>query len=123
MLQTGAIVRGWLPGADLRNSHDGLKLLIKKELSINVDKDLKLGECVMCINTNWSAFKILFRDNILLHYKHPEGHRLNARAILSVPRFMKGTQINYEKALRHEIIKLRYPHKDPKEIEAELSQS
>lgn len=119
-LESGAKIVHWVPEADLRNSHDGLAQLAKKSLKVNVN-ELKVGECVMFINASWTAFKVYCANNIILHYKHPEGHRLNARAVTTVPMFMRGREINYTKALRHEVLRTRYPNRSLSVLEAELN--
>ena len=124
--RTGARVVHWLPETDLRNSHDGLTDLAKKKLGVRVD-ELKIGECIMFINSSWTAFKILMpvaKDRgggaIVLHYKHPAGHKLNPKAVLNVPRFMRGTEINYTHALQEQVCHARFPNRPVAEVLAEV---
>lgn len=92
----------WMPNTDMRNSHVGLAEIAKKELGVKVE-DLKVGECVLFVNTSFNAFKIYCPNDFVLHYRHPKGHRLNARAVINVPHFMRGSHVNYDKALRAEV--------------------
>lgn len=94
----------WLPDTDLRNGHAGLAELAKKKLKVDVD-DLKVGEFVMFMNSHFTAFKIYCSHRVLLHYKEKDGARLNAKAILSLPHFISGQHINYDKALAAVITK------------------
>jgi hypothetical protein len=88
----------YIPDADMRNCHQGLALLAKKHLKINVT-DLKPGEFVLFVNSSWTAIKIFGSDHCYMHYKRPDGARLNAKAVLSLPHFVRGQNINYDKAL------------------------
>lgn len=98
-VQHGAKIIHWMPNTDLRNNHHGLADLAKKQLKVDVG-DLKVGECVMFVNAAFTAFKIYCPNNFVLHYKHPEGHKLNARAVLQVPHFMRGSEVGYKDSLR-----------------------
>lgn len=116
----GAKIVRFIPHADLRCSHDGLAKLAKDELKVKVD-DLKVGECVMFVNSAWTAFKIYCANNVILHYKDPRGHKLNVQAVYSgVPTFMKGREINYSKALTYEVLKARFPNRNTASLLAEL---
>ncbi len=97
----GKIVN-WVPDTDLRNGHQGLADIAHKKLKIDVDT-LPPGEFVMFVNSSWTAFKIYAANHMILHHKQPEGHRLNPKATMLIPHFLRGQRINYDKALTHVI--------------------
>lgn len=99
MLDVGRVLH-WLPDVDMRNGHEGLAQIIKKELKVNVE-DLKRGEFVLCINTSWTQFKMYGAHNLILHYRRPEGGRLNHKALLRLPAqgFGRGVEFAYKQAL------------------------
>lgn len=90
---------GWIPGADLRNRHDGLALIAKKELKIDVEA-LKPGEMIMFVNTSMNQLVLYCANNILIHYKRPGGALLNPRTYAIIPQFIRDQQVDYDGALR-----------------------
>lgn len=92
----------WVPDVHMYNGHEGLAAIARKELRIKVD-ELKPGEFVLFMNKSFTAFKVYAANNMILHHKSPTGSRLNAKAVLQLPHFIKGQHINYDKALAHVI--------------------
>jgi hypothetical protein len=92
----------------LQNGHEGLEAIAKKSNKVNV-RELKVGEFALFINRAFTAVKVFGANNVLLHYKHPQRHILNYKALRLLPVFMEGQDIGYTKALR-QIIKEEYPH-------------
>lgn len=88
----------WVPDVYMGNAHEGLAAIAKKELKVNVS-ELKPGEFILFMNTRWTGFKVYCANHILLHYRSPDHRRLNAKAVLALPHFIKGQHINYDKAL------------------------
>ena len=88
--------------SDLRNSHEGLAELARQDRKIDVDK-MQAGECLMFINTTWTAYKLLTRHpsgegHFVVHYRHPKRHRLNISAVREIG--LLGGKISYAKALK-----------------------
>lgn len=95
-------IHGLLYDIDMWNGHDGLAKLIKQKLKMNVD-ELEPGQFVLCINKSWTALKAYGANHIILHHKVPDGKRLNPKAVMRLPRFIRGQQINYDKALTEQV--------------------
>lgn len=88
----------YFPNTDLRNAHDGLRLIASKE-KIDVD-GLKVGEFVIFVNSKQTVLKMYTLGGIIAHLKMPQGHRINPKTIAEIPRFFSGSRINYDAALR-----------------------
>jgi hypothetical protein len=97
------VVREFIVGVDLRNGHDGLKEVIKKQRRVDVAK-LKPGEFVMCINNSTDAYKLFAANNYVCHYKHPRGI-LNVNALKNLHLFFEGNNFSYDNSLKAEISK------------------
>jgi hypothetical protein len=89
-------------------AHSGLYELAKKKLKIDIDT-LKYGEFVLFINKPFNACKLMTSNNVIVYYRHPQNHRLDAKALKLIPDFFDGKSLNYPKALKR-ILKAEYPH-------------
>jgi len=96
------------PNVCMSNGHDGLAIVAKKENKVNVRK-LRVGEFALFINRGFTACKLVAANNIVLHYKHPKGHRLEYAALTLIPHFYNGQNIEYTKALDM-VIRKNYPY-------------
>ncbi len=101
----------FVPNADLRCSHQGLSDIAKEELGVSTS-DLKIGEFVIFVNGSWTQLKAYCSNNIVLHYKKADGSRLNAKAVMQLPRFIRGQDIGYKEALT-EVIEAEYSARYP----------
>jgi len=88
--------------ADMRNSHDGLAKLAKS-LNIDVNK-LQPGNFVAFINSKKNHLKLYASGNIIAHLKLPNG-KLNLNLLSKLPTYFNGTEIEYTKALREQMLK------------------
>ena len=82
--------------ADLRCSHDGLRLIAKK---LHVSTDLKVGEYIVFINAKKSMLKIFAAGNTIAHFKCPDNRRMNLNVIAMIPTFFNGRELEYDKAI------------------------
>lgn len=89
--------------ADLRCSHDGLRLLAKS-LKINLDA-LVVGEFVVFINTNKNMLKIFAAGNTIAHFKNEKSRMINMKILSMIPRFFNGKELKYDEALAEVIRK------------------
>lgn len=91
------VVRCFL-NADMRNGHEGLRLVAAKE-KIDVDK-LAPGEFVVFVNAAKDRLKIYTHSRVLA-YQHQKGVRINLKTIAEIPRAFAATgRIDYDKALK-----------------------
>ena len=97
MITDGKVLH-WVPDTYMNNAHEGLAAIAKKELKVNVS-DLRPGEFVLFMNARFTAFKVYGAGNMILHYRDPNNRRLNAKAVLQLPHFIRGQHINYDKSL------------------------
>lgn len=81
----------------LGNGHDGLAKLASKE-KIDV-KNLNVGEYVVFINRDKSAFKLYATSFTVAHLRLPKG-KIDLNTIAKIPTFFNGHEINYNKALK-----------------------
>jgi len=88
----------WIPDVHMANCHDGLAEIAKKKLKINV-ADLRPGEFVIFTNASFTAIKAYGAGETILHHRSPDRQRLNPKAAMLLPHFIKGQDINYDKAL------------------------
>ena len=96
------------PNVSMSNGHDGLRGVAKKVGKLDVD-DLKLGQFALFVNRPFTACKLFAANNVLVHYKHPQNHCLDYKALKLLPEFFDGQDIGYTKALR-QVLKNGYPH-------------
>lgn len=89
----------WVSDVHMANCHEGLRQIAKDELKIDV-LDLRPGQYVMFTNADFTAVKVFGAGNTFLHHRSRErGHRLNPKATMLLPEFIKGHKLNYDKAL------------------------
>jgi hypothetical protein len=87
----------FFPNADLRCSHDGLRLIAKEN---GIDPwELAPGEFLVFMNTNKNMMKIYAPGNVLAHVKSPDNRRIDLDIVRYIPRFFNGTEFKFEKAL------------------------
>ncbi len=96
--QRSARVLHWIPGVDLRAKHDGLAALAKEELKVDVGT-LRPGEFVMFINVSWTQVALYGANNWLAYHRSRDGGRLNPKALMQLPRFIRGNDVGYSQAL------------------------
>ena len=97
----------WIFDVDMRNNHVGLADLIQKKLKLKIE-ELPPSQIVMCTNSAWTAVKLVRGGgNVVLHYKAPDGARLNPKAVMRVPLHATGHDIGYKKALT-DVIDVEY---------------
>jgi hypothetical protein len=101
------------PNVSMSNGHNGLKEIAKKINKVDVTK-LHVGQFALFINKSFTACKFFAANNVVLHYKHPNNHLLDYKALKLLPDFYSGQDIGYIKALTH-TIKTSYPHLFEKE--------
>lgn len=88
----------FFPQSDLRCSHDGLRVLAKKN---GVDPwKLAPGEFLVFANNLQNKLKIYAPGNVLVYLKSPDNHRIDLDIIRLIPRFFNGTEFNYPAALQ-----------------------
>lgn len=82
--------------ADMRNGHDGLRLLARTH---KIDMDiLNSNEFVCFVNRRQTQLKLFAPDNVIAHYKSDK--RIDVRTIRLIPRFFNGRELIYDEALR-----------------------
>jgi len=82
---------------DMRNQHDGLGKLAKKEgVDTRVIAD---DEHIVFINTKMNRLKMLSRGGVLSYWKSYDGTKVNMEAIQYIPDAFQAGKINYSKAL------------------------
>ena len=96
------------PNICMSNGHEGLAAVAQKTNKVNVT-NLKVGEFCLFVNRAFTACKLFGSNNVLLHYKHPQNHCLDYKALRLLPEFYDGQNIGYSKALR-QVLKKGYPH-------------
>lgn len=78
----------------MSNGHSGLKNIVKAD-------NIADGECVVFVNKNRLAMKMLTPDNVLLHYKSPSRNRpIVLDTIKYLPSCVNGQSLNYNRALK-----------------------
>lgn len=96
------------PNVSMSNGHDGLKEVAKKTNKVDVTA-LKVGNFALFINKAFTACKLYAANHVVLHYRHPNNHLLDYKALRLLPEFYDGQDIGYTKALK-QVIKSNYPH-------------
>lgn len=93
-----ASILNYFPDSDLRSGHPGLaKLSRKAKVPL---EDLKSGQFNLFINRKQTALKMISSGGVLVHYKSPEGHRINIDTLALLPKYFNGTALNYNAALK-----------------------
>lgn len=87
----------FFPEVDMRNGHDGLRKLARKE-GVNVDA-LGAGEYVIFLNRSKRMVKMFASGNIIAFLKMADNKKLDPRTIALIPRYFNGSKINYDAAL------------------------
>lgn len=105
---SGGILQCFLD-SDLRNGHDGLSSLAKKN-GIQTS-DLNPGEFVVFINTAKTKVKVYAARNTIVYLRMAKGERVNLNIIREIPRVFKGGMINYDSALGAAVIKQMATHR------------
>lgn len=100
------IVR-FFPEVDMRNGHDGLRALARKE-GVNVDS-LGAGEYALFLNRSQRMVKMFASGNVIAFLKHSK--KLDPRTIALIPRYFNGAKINYNAALEA-VLKKEFSRKD-----------
>lgn len=89
------IVR-YFPDADMRNGHDGLFKLAKKN---GVDiRTIGNEEFVVFVNRRKNHVKMAAPGNVIAHYKSYEG-KIDPRVIQHLPNAFNGGKIDYDRAM------------------------
>ncbi len=91
----------FFPGADLRCSHDGLKLLAKKK---KVDlSNMKMGDCVIFMNNAGTKLKMFASGTKCLMFVSNDGRKIAPETIQFLPQYVQGGELNYRGALKEAI--------------------
>lgn len=87
--------------ADLRNGHEGLEILAKKE-KIKIST-LMPGEYVIFINSSKDKIKLYAAHNVIAYLKLPRG-KIDLRTISLIPQaFNASGRIDYDELLKEVI--------------------
>lgn len=95
----------YFPDTDLRNGHDGLTGLAKKN-GINVNR-LDVGEFVVFVNKSKTSIKMFAPPNVIAYYKSTNG-KINPAVIQHLPNCFDGGSIDYDKAIL-KVVKKEFP--------------
>lgn len=99
----------FFPETDLRNGHEGLGQIAKKQ-NVKVST-LGKGEYVLFTNKRLTGCKLFAPGNIVAYLKMPDNTRIDPRTIALIPRFFDGSKINYDAALT-EVLKKEFKIQD-----------
>jgi hypothetical protein len=95
-MSKGAIIQCFLD-ADMRNGHEGLAELAKKE-NINV-QTLQRGQFVVFINSAKDRVKIYAASNVIAYMRSVRGQKIDLRVIREIPRAFNGGGISYDETI------------------------
>jgi hypothetical protein len=117
---------------DFRLGIDGIREFFKKK-RIYIDNgkrkleldNLEPGEFIALVNRDQTGVKLVGRSNIVVYQKTPKGQKLHPGAIVLIPRYFNGKEIDLtraqEQAIREDFAKyLSRQSKKVKEIDPEL---
>ncbi len=91
------------PDTDMRNSHTGLLKIARRH-----KKDpakLKPGEFLLFTNSSNTVFKLFAGANVVVHYKSPDGRKIDPATFRLFPRHFNGQTLDYRGALKERIEK------------------
>jgi hypothetical protein len=81
----------------MRNGHDGLAELAKKE---NIDvKKISRGEFVVFVNSAKDRVKVYAASNVIAYMKSSKGQKIDLRVIREIPRAFNGGGISYDETI------------------------
>lgn len=85
--------------SDLRNGHEGLTALAKKN-GIHTGK-LEAGQYVVFINSRKDRLKLYAANNVVAYLKLEDGRKIDLNTIRLIPQVFNGSgKIDYDRALR-----------------------
>lgn len=96
--------------ADMRNGHDGLTKMAKKD-KINVGS-LDPGQIVVFVNGKKTKVKVYAANQVIAYLRLPAGQYVDLRTIQLIPKaFSAPGRLDYEAALREVLEKELAPRK------------
>lgn len=125
------ILVGYHGEFDFRLGIDGIREFFRKK-RIYIDggkrklelENLDPGEFIALVNRDQTGVKLVGRSNIVVYQKTPKGQKLHPGAIILIPRYFNGKEIDLskaqEQAIREDFSKYLSRHKKTKEAETDL---
>ncbi len=88
----------YFPNTHLGKGHVGLAELSR--IAKKPIEKLRDGEFNLFINRKQTMLKLYGNSGMIIHYRHPEDHRINLDTIKLLPKYLDGGNLNYKGALR-----------------------
>lgn len=92
---------------NLQNGHDGLKLIAKKQLGVDINA-LGAGEMVAFLNRAGDKVKVYASGDVIAYMRAAKDRKIDPRTIALIPKYFSGTTINYDKAIR-QVLREKFP--------------
>jgi hypothetical protein len=98
---------GFVNNTDLRNGHEGLTEVAKKQLGISTS-DLGKGEMIAFMNSSGTKVKVFAGPDVVAYLKARPGRKIDPRVIQMIPEHFSGGKIEYDKAMT-QVMKTSFP--------------